>query len=66
MVALDEEEEDIEVKKKRSKRQPSKTSKIWDHFTIDEGSDPNDPRVVCNYYGNDYVCSTKTCNTNSM
>ena len=64
MIALDEEEEDTKVK--TSKRKCSKTSEIWDHFIVDEGSDPNDPRVVCNYYGNDYVCSTKTCNTNSM
>ena len=64
MIALDEEEEDTEVKK--SKRKSSKTSEIWDHFTVDNGSDPNDPRAVCNYCGKDYACSTKTCGTSTM
>ena len=33
---------------------------------MDKRSDPNDLRVVCNYCGKDYACSTKTCGTSSM
>ena len=62
MVDLDE--EDTEVKTR--KRKPNKTSEIWDHFTVDEKSDLNDPRALCNYCGKDYACSTKTCGTSSM
>ena len=64
MIALDEEEEDTKVKTRKKKH--SKTFEIWDHFIVDERSDPNDPRTVCNYFGKDYACSTKTCGTSSM
>ena len=64
MVDLDEEEEDAEDKTR--KRKPSKTSEIWDHFTMDERNDPNDPKVVCNYCEKDYACNTKTCETSSI
>ena len=30
------------LKLKKSKRESSKTFEIWDHFIVDEGSDPND------------------------
>ena len=34
-----------------TKRKPITNSPAWEHFTVAEKGDPNDPRGVCNYCG---------------
>ncbi|PON96394.1 Zinc finger, BED-type [Trema orientale] len=53
-------------KRGRPRIVPKKGSSIWEHFTKIEECDPNDPRCLCNYYGNDYACDTKKHGTSSL
>ncbi|KAL5560355.1 hypothetical protein UlMin_036566 [Ulmus minor] len=48
----------------KKKRLGKKTSSVWDHFTVLVGSQPE--RAACNYCGQNYASSTKTCGTKSM
>jgi hypothetical protein len=43
-----------------------KTSKVWDHFTIIEGCDANNPKAACNYCSKAYNCHSKRHGTSSM
>ncbi|TXG57149.1 hypothetical protein EZV62_018462 [Acer yangbiense] len=46
-----------------TKRRPTKTpSKVWIHFTKNEGSN----RCTCNYYGKDYACGSKKVGTSTL
>ncbi|KAL5550061.1 hypothetical protein UlMin_000237 [Ulmus minor] len=48
----------------KKKRLGKKTSSVWAHFTVLVGSQPE--RAACNYCGQNYASSTKTCGTKSM
>ena len=51
---------------RNSKRKPIRKSPAWEHFTLAEKGDPNDPSGVCNYCGQDFACRTSTCRTSTM
>ncbi|KAK1365239.1 hypothetical protein POM88_040800 [Heracleum sosnowskyi] len=49
-----------------SKKKPTRTSDVWDHFTKLVGEDPEDPRCRCNYCGLDYACHSRRIGTSTL
>ena len=51
---------------RNTKRKPIRKSPAWEHFTVAEKGDPNDPRGVCNYCGKDFARRMSTYGTSTM
>ena len=49
-----------------SKKKPTRSSTVWDHFTKVKDGNPKDPRCICNYCGKDYACDSRRVGTSSM
>ncbi|KAK1361573.1 hypothetical protein POM88_046047 [Heracleum sosnowskyi] len=49
-----------------TKKKPTRTSDVWDHFVEIKGGNPNDPRCTCKYCGADYACHSTRVGTSSL
>ncbi|KAK1391497.1 hypothetical protein POM88_010553 [Heracleum sosnowskyi] len=49
-----------------TKKKPTRTSDVWDHFVKIKGGNPNDPRCKCKYCGADYACHSTRVGTSSL
>ncbi|KAK1363197.1 hypothetical protein POM88_038758 [Heracleum sosnowskyi] len=49
-----------------TKKKPTRTSDVWDHFLKIKGGNPNDPRCKCKYCGMDYACHSTRVGTSSL
>jgi BED zinc finger len=51
----------------KTRRKSSKnTSEIWNHFTIPENQNPEDPRAYCNYCDKSYASHSKNHGTTTL
>ena len=65
-VELKSPKKEDDDKQPTSKKNPTRTSDVWDHYTKVKGGDPEDPRCTCNYCGADYACHSRRVGTSSL
>ena len=65
-VELKSPKKEDDDKQPTSKKKPTRTSDVWDHYTKVKGGDPEDPRCTCNYCGADYACHSRRVGTSSL